>query len=365
MKKIVFNLLAYSFLFNLGLFSSVQAQGCIAVRHMACATGGMSHGPIGTTNTAEQKGQVIFTTGYRFLHSYKHFVGTEEQPERVALGTNVINDSHSFDFGLSYALTNRWSLAINLPYNNNSRSSLYEHYGNSLEANPNQLRFKTHSSGIGDLRLTATRWMVDPTKAVKGNIALGLGIKAPTGNGATKDDFHKLDKEKKDYLVNKFVDQSIQLGDGSWGFNVELQGYQSIFKNASLYYNGFYLFSPANTNAKTTLSVSDQYAGRLGINYSLIPHHGLAVSLGGRLEGLPAIDIIGKSEGFRRPGYILSIEPGIAWMTGHHTFAFNLPVALVRNRTKSFTDRQDPLGLKHGDAAFADYFLSVTYAYRF
>ncbi|MBK7607492.1 MAG: hypothetical protein IPI18_09940 [Saprospiraceae bacterium] len=38
MKKIVLTYLL-TLLFNLGLFSSVQAQGCIAVRHMARATG--------------------------------------------------------------------------------------------------------------------------------------------------------------------------------------------------------------------------------------------------------------------------------------------------------------------------------------
>ena len=89
------------------------------------------------------------------------------------------------------------------------------------------------------------------------------------------------------------------------------------------------------------------------------------MSLGGRLEGLPAIDVIGKSEGSRRPGYIVSVEPGIIWKNHVHTLAINVPVALIRNRTKSWSDRQDPAGLKHGDAAFADYFVSATYSYRF
>lgn len=354
--------LLLSFTLSLSLIVQVKmtGQGCIAVRHMSCATGGINN-----TSTALTKGEIQFTTGYRYLHSYKHFVGKVEQTQRVAEGTQVINNSHSFDFGLSYALSNRLSVAINLPYNDNSRSSLYEHYGNGLEANPAHLRFSTYSAGLGDLRVSATYWMLDPLKHMNGNFALSLGVKAPTGNANVKDDFHKLDKNKIEFIQNKTVDQSIQLGDGSWGANVEIQGYQALIKNTALYFNGFYLFSPANFNAVTNLSVPDQFAGRVGLNYSILPHQGIAVSFGGRLEGLPAIDLIGKSEGSRRPGYIISIEPGVYWQTGHHTLALNVPIAVERNRIKSWSDRQDPLGLKHGDAAFADYLISATYSYRF
>lgn len=339
---------------------ALHAQGCIAVRHMACATGGINN-----TNSAMNKGQFQFIAGYRYLHSYKHFVGTVEQTHRVEQNTQVINNSHSFDFGLSYALNDRISFSLNVPYNDNARSSLYEHYGNTESANPGRNRFSTFSSGIGDLRLTATYWLFNPQKSMTSNVAVGLGVKAPTGNPNAKDNFHKLDKNGQEYLQFKTVDQSMQVGDGSWGFNVEMQGYQALFTGTSLYYNGFYLFSPKNINSLTGFSVADQYAARLGLNYSIFPRQGVAVSLGGRIEGLPAVDLIGKSEGSRRPGYILSVEPGIFWMTGHHTFAFNLPIAVERNRIKSWPDKQDPLGLRHGDAAFADNFISATYSYRF
>jgi hypothetical protein len=199
----------------------------------------------------------------------------------------------------------------------------------------------------------------------KGSIAVGAGIKAPTGDYNAQGDFYKLDKAGKEYIQRKAVDQSMQLGDGGWGYSVEVQGYKSLFKNASLYFNGFYLFSPKGINVETNLSVPDQFAGRLGVSYALIPSKGIAVTLGGRLEGLPAIDAFGKSEGSRRPGYIISVEPGITWAGMHHTLAVNVPYALVRNRIKSWQDRQDPAGLKHGDAAFADYLISATYAYRF
>jgi hypothetical protein len=77
---------------------------------------------------------------------------------------------------------------------------------------------------------------------------------------------------------------------------------------------------------------------------------------------VPSLDVLGKSEGFRRPGYIISVEPGISYMNKKNTFALNLPIATTRNRTRSYSD------LKYGgqgDAAFADYFLSATYSHRF
>lgn len=345
---------------SLTLHQVIHGQGCIAVRHMACATGGINN-----TNTAMAKGQFQFTAGYRYLHSYKHFVGRVEQVERVHNNTQVINNVHSFDFGLNYAVNERLSFSLNMPYNDNDRSSLYEHYGNSEEANPERKRFHTKSKGIGDMRVSATYWLFDPYKNTKGNMAIGAGVKSPTGNPNNKDAFHRLDKNKKEYIQYKTTDQSMQLGDGSWGFSIETQGYRTLFKNTSAYFNGFYLFSPKGINPLTNYSVADQYAGRMGLNYALLPHQGLSVSIGGRIEGIPAIDIIGNSEGSRRPGYIISAEPGIFWLTGHHSFALYLPIAVERNRIKSWSDRQDPLGLRHGDAAFADNFISVTYSYRF
>jgi hypothetical protein len=340
--------------------SQAYSQGCIAVRHMACASGRVNNGISTMLN-----GQWQFTTGYRYLHSYKHFVGTEEQTHRVEEGTDVRNWSHSFDFGLSYAVNDRLNIALNMPYNDNSRSSLYEHYGNSVEANPERKRFFTYSRGIGDLRLTSTYWVLDPNTHVKGNFAVGLGVKAPTGDANAQGDFYKLDKNKKEYILTKAVDQSMQLGDSGWGASIEIQGYQSVFKNATIYYNGFYLFSPKSVNEQTGLSVPDQFAGRIGMNYNILPKKGIALSVGGRVEGLPAIDAIGNSEGSRRPGYIVSIEPGVVWMNSRHTVAVSTPYAIVRNRIKSWSDRQDPAGLRHGDAAFADYFVSATYSCRF
>jgi hypothetical protein len=174
------------------------------------------------------------------------------------------------------------------------------------------------------------------------------------------------------------VDQSIQLGDGGWGISLEAQGYYSVLPRASVYFSGFYMFTPQEHNGvarqKVTteypksivnyFAVPDQFAARAGIGYALAPMAGLSVNLGGRLEGVASEDLIGGKEGYRRPGYVISIEPGISWAHEKFNFALNAPVAVYRNRTKSVSDKAIGNG-QHGDAAFADYLISASVAYRF
>jgi hypothetical protein len=173
------------------------------------------------------------------------------------------------------------------------------------------------------------------------------------------------------------VDQSIQLGDGGVGINLEIQGYQQLFTRTSLYYNGFYMSNPKNVNSASNvapdktvtdemvhyMSVADQYAGRLGLNYIVSAKAGIGASLGARIEGIPAYDLIGGSDGFRRPGFIFSVEPGLSYSTAKNTLFVSVPVATQRNRIKSANDWLTPG--KHGDAAFADYFISATLTHRF
>ena len=368
MKKIVILIL-------IGLMPSlVKGQGCIAVRHMSCAVGS---GP--NSNTLMQPGQWQVALGMRSLHSYKHYVGTEYQAQRETEGTNVINNTQSADLGISYSVTDRLSVSANIPFTYNDRSSMYEHYGNAATGNPGRNRFETKSVGLGDARFTANYWILDPLKHPKANVMLGLGIKLPTGNSNVIDVVHRRKADGSDYTLEKPVDQSIQLGDGAIGYNFEVQGYKLLGTKSLLYYNGFYLLSPQNVNETEQFasdrkitdlmiryhSVADQFAARVGVAYDVIPSKGFQVMLGTRIEGIPSSDLVGGSDGFRRPGYIISIEPGISYSKSKNMFSLTMPLALVRNRIKSAYDLKDPAGLRQGDAAFADYFISATVSHRF
>jgi hypothetical protein len=109
------------------------------------------------------------------------------------------------------------------------------------------------------------------------------------------------------------------------------------------------------------MSIPDQYLLRTGFTFQ--PGGGrVAWSLGGRWEGIPVRDILGADTGFRRPGYAVSVEPGFSYTWGSNTFSVAVPYALQRNRQQSVPDKVTG---RRGDAAFADWIISLGYWRRF
>jgi hypothetical protein len=332
------------------------AQGCVAVRNMAspCAV---------TFDSLMQESSWQLSANFRYFHSYKHFRGSHEEKERVEEGSEVINNDHSLILGASYRLNYRWSFSAVAPLIYINRSSLYEH--------DRENRYQTSSHGLGDVRLSAYYSVIPQTE--KGNLTVGLGFKLPTGNYNYKDYFHR-----PEGLELRPVDQSIQPGDGGFGITTEFEFNQRVSRNIYGYLTGFYLINPRNTNGtlrgsnltsgiplSNEMSVTDQFLFRAGGRYLI---NKLQIGLGARYEGIPVEDLIGDSDGFRRPGYIISIEPSAIYtLNSKHAFGFNLPVALYRNRTQSVIDRQrtEITGeYAHGDAAFADWLVSVFYVFN-
>lgn len=353
------------------LFTGAQdalGQGCVAVRPMGCAASEHL-----SSSSLLEKGEWQLSGSYQYFRSFRHFRGDHEEANRLEEGTEVININHSTDLGITYGVHDRVSVALNVPLIYYDRSSLYEHYGNSRTSNPTGARFNTGSMGLGDVRVSANYWLLDPVMPRKGNFALGLGIKLPTGDSNVQDTFHKRAVDGSDSLVTRAVDQSIQLGDGGWGFTLQGEGYRGLFDKASAYASGFYLFNPREVNdtphnSTTFHSVADQYFARAGLSYALLPAHGLAASVGGRVEGVPAEDIFGGSEGRRRPGYAISVEPGLAYHGSAFSLTLNVPVALYRNRTQSVDDKrntQESGEHVQGDAAFADYLINFSISKQF
>jgi hypothetical protein len=336
-----------------------DAQGCVAIRQMGGCNGASGSSILG-------KGQWQVGGNYRYFRSHRHYKGTAEQTIRATQGTEVVNYSHSWDANISYGISNRLSANLILPFQYIERSSLYEHGGKE--------RHSTFAGGLADIRLSANYWLFDPLKHQHGNISVGLGLKLPTGKDNVTSLFHNVDGT----TVRKVVDQSIQPGDGGFGVSMELQGYQQIWKTLSVYGSAFYLANPRDYNNTLTsgklpngdpiyMSVCDQYLTRLGLSWQT-PLQGVQLSVGGRFEGVTVHDLLGRSDGFRRPGSVLSIEPGLAWYSGRTGFSVTVPVAMKRNRPQSVIDilKTDVTGVfTNGDAAFADYSLNFSFVYRF
>ncbi len=356
----------FSILLSAGLIiiisNKAAAQGCIAIRTTGGSLCTMQH-PDDEKTTSDQW---QLNLGYRYFNSFRHYIGTKEQKQRLEQHTQVINNVSTLDLSIARNITHRLSFVIGFPILANSRSQR-ANFGNKD-------RYETHSFGIGDAHITVYRWMLDPDKSHKGNFQIGLGIKLPTGDDKYQDYFPVNDSTKQ----LRTVDQSIQLGDGGTGIITEVNGFYNFSPLFGMYGNVYYLFNPREQNGVPTyrsnineaiMSVADQYMARLGFNYGFKGSlKKLSVALGGRLEGIPVHDVIGGSEGFRRPGYIVSVEPGINISLKKSNIYLQVPVALVRCRTQSVPDKESTLQTgvyKQGDAAFADYLINVGYSIKF
>jgi hypothetical protein len=354
----------YFFIISCLTVTGTYAQGCVAIRHFSSCVGSSLE------ENLLQAGDLQVGMNYRYFKSFRHFRGTTEEADRVTNNTEVINQSNAWDFFLTYGLTERWYASMTLPTVINSRSSLYEH--------GREERHSTYSRGLGDIRLGVGYWLLNLKSNPNGNVAVGLGIKLPTGNFNASDIFYNVGPEGSPEV--RPVDQSIQPGDGGFGITVDAQFYKKLISKLFVYGGGFYLLNPRETNGTRTfretlspllaneaiMAVPDQYSVRTGFSYAI--SEVVSSSLGARFDCVPVKDLIGGNNGFRRPGNVLSIDPGISFMKNNFSLNLNLPIAVRRERPQSVTDKQTEAQTgtpRAGDAAFADYVLNFGITYRF
>lgn len=321
--------------------ASLFGQGCVIARGGGAAA-------IMDGNGYLEKGDWQLTFALRQFNSHRHYAGNDEQVHRSDQGTEVYNDSWFYDLTATYAWSKRLNLFATLPYVNHDRSSLYEHLGN----NSGQ-RFATQASGIADMQLGASWWVRNPEHHGRWNISAGIALKLPTGEDEAQDIFIRPNGPQV-----RYVDSSIQPGDGGTGVAVSLSGFFLLGGNFSLYGNGFYLINPEERNEKTGFSIPDGYMVRGGIEYRLAAVEGLAFSLGARNEGVIAHDLFGGSRGSRRPGFAVAVEPGVSFSKGKYNATLTVPIAVHRNRVTTFGS------LRAGDAAFADYTFNLSLSMR-
>ena len=303
---------------------------------------------------------------YRYFHSFRTFNANGDEVVIPAIKNDTYVDL--WDVVATYAVTKRLSLTLELPFQYGSRTNAGEHDG---------VHFHTmRAAGMGDLRLTANFLLLNPDKHPDQNISLGLGVKAPTGDDAASDySFRPTGPELRP------VDSAIQPGDGGWGIILSGNAFAKVFKDTFAYVNGFYLINPRETNGVHTVnfdvlrfthgdrglmfnSVPDQSLVRGGLARAIWPAIGLSGSFGLRWEGIPSHDLIGGSDGWRLPGYSVSIEPGISISRGKDYLSVTAPVAVYRYGLDSvpFVRTHNP---NVGIASFADYQINITYSHEF
>jgi hypothetical protein len=234
-------------------------------------------------------------------------------------------------------------------------------------------RAQQDARGIGDISIAGRYWLFNTKTHPNWNLAVGTGLKMPTGEYKAMDSFP--DRNGQNTQM-RYVDQSIQPGDGGWGLMLEAQGFRR-FGRGQIFGSANYLANPRDTNGTPSLTVSrlppgvpppansdrlvnsvpDQYLARIGGSIAVAKK--VAVTSAFRVEGQRRYDLIGKSHGFRRPGVSLFAEPGVTFSTGTGNVSFNVPIAFYRNR------KPDPYTGIEGDATFPKYVFLGTYSWRF
>jgi hypothetical protein len=81
----------------------------------------------------------------------------------------------------------------------------------------------------------------------------------------------------------------------------------------------------------------------------------LSISLGARVDGIPRHDLMGSSDGFRRPGYIIFVDPGITLTRGASSVTVNTPVRSMVRLSKTLTPT-----IGAGDLAKVLFFVGYT-----
>jgi hypothetical protein len=348
--------LVFTPLLLLSSASSALAQGCVAAHSQPQSEDVLlsnAYHDGGAPGGHEWLHRLTLNIGYRSFSSNEYFIGTHEIPR--AAGRRVENHQNIWDVGINYQVTPRWSAIADVPVFQGTRNQVYPPSG------------VFSVGGIGDVTIGAQAWIFRPPTEGHGNIAFSASLKIPTGiDNATSAAL------LNGQMVTATADQSLQPGDGGWGFLLASQAYQRVWFHTMTYFQGEWLFNPEDTNGVPTfrrqpgqgvMSVPDQYLFRGGFAHAVPKIRGLDLSFGARMEGIPVRDAFGASNGFRRPGYIISIDPGFMYSVWHETISVNAPWAVQRDRRPSVPEMAS--NTPNGDAFFADYTIIVVLSHYF
>lgn len=336
------------------LASSALGQGCMATR--------VSPPLIGPSGSARYmvEGETETSFAFRYYQAHRHF--HDYNDENVPANAPRVKRS-IYDASITRMLSSQTSATLSVPFQTGTfdRSPIPPYTGSADKA-----------SGLGDIALTFRRWMLETATHTKYNLRLGLGIKFPTG--------------KNDVQTNRLVnvapagspamlawrrgpaDIAIQPGDGGLGVILNTEGFYDLGNTSLLYGELTYLANPrGHTEVNNQwsgpgpyipnrfTSVPDYFLSRAGFALAEpFAWQRVSFQLGLRIEGQPVRDLVGPSDGFRRPGYTLAVEPGVAYGYKKWSAFVTVPITVYRVRWRSVDEKN--AGRSYAvSAAFADY----------
>lgn len=256
------------------------------------------------------------------------------------------------DTTAAYKVNDRVSVIATMPIVMNKFSQLFPPLG----VDKGQ-RLSWSPSGIGDISVYSQSWLLKPIDHPFCNVALGAGIKIPSGDWNVQGLLPNLNGQG--YISRAVWPPSVMPGDGGTGIIIggtafktfrkplRLRG-QTVFASAS------YLCNPRDTNGTSSIvsslgvplapqflnrltnSVTDSYNLQVGASIK-IPgtwDKPRLKGLRGRLvygwQGIPTHDLIGGSNGYRQPGYTMSFAPGFAYAYKNNLVIADVPIAFAK-----------------------------------
>lgn len=216
-------------------------------------------------------------------------------------------------------------------------------------------RFGLPGVGIGDVSILARSFLLNPKTHANENIGIGAGIKLPTGNAGPKDVYPNVQGV---FAKRPILPNSIPPGDRGTGAIFEAVAYKTftgdhILKGSNILLTANYLCNPRNTNSVSSAIASLGLAGPAEFNalsntvgdaYALraqfstpIPKSGknqllrrIRLMASYRWEGIPGRDLIGGNRGFRQPGYVMAVGPGVSVRLFNQTrLNIEVPITIV------------------------------------
>jgi len=336
--------------------STASAQGCMPIRFVSPALGGRGDAYL-------EAGSWRSSIAFRRLYSDMFFRGTQSHPEFAPLGQPIFIHNNTVDLGLTYALNDRVSITLNVPWLDGSISSFHA----------DTVRHANSASGIGDVNIHVSSWLFDLQNNPRGNIALSGGVKAPTG---------KVNAGGTTFLANGTsvafpVVPAIQPGDGAWGLILASEAFRQVAKRTYAYASGTYT---ANMRESTgvprdatglMIGVPDNYSVRTGASVHLLSRNELSpasmtlvsASLGLREDGTTRRDLFGGRDLlYRAPARVGYVDNGVLAVKGRYALSLSVPLRVYQNYRLS--DADIALG-RPGGGGLARYLVLTEFSRRY
>ena len=330
--------------------SSSPAQGCEPIRFTTPVSLG------GQGEAYQRGGEWQLTLGYRRLVSKDFFVGTTENSAAGPGGEAPVFKIHTFVADVAYAFRDRYRVRLGVPVSTGSETRIWA----------DGVKHTQTATGIGDVSVMGEAWVLEPRTHQGGNVSLGLGVKAPTGSHTVAGQLYTATGATTKYPVS----QQIQPGDGGWAVLLQGQAFQQLASRVNAYEFGSYMVSPkARSDVRRGpvtgpfWSVPDVYSARIGAAFLVLPEHGLTMSLGGRIDGIPVHDLVGGGDDstFKTSAIVAFADPGLSFSRGRGTLTASVPYRLYVDRQKSVQEQRTGAVAAGG---FAKYLVFLGYTHR-